>query len=68
MFRPIKNRSDDEAVQVYKQMYHFFAQNGCKPKLDIMDNDAAPAVKRVIKMNDAMYQVVEPNIHQENAA
>ena len=38
IFRPMKNRSDIEAMRVYKDMYEYLKACNCKPKLNIMDN------------------------------
>ena len=38
ILRPMKNRSDDEALRVYADMYEFLEARNCKPKLNIMDN------------------------------
>ena len=42
----MKNRSDIEAMRVYEDMYHFLKARNCKPKLNIMDNEASTDVKR----------------------
>ena len=64
----MKNRSDAEAVRCYKEMYNFLKKRNCKPKLNIMDNEASRAVKNFITNENTKYQLVEPNNHRVNAA
>ena len=68
LFRPMKNRSDAEAVRCYKNIYTFLSERNCAPKLNIMDNEASRAVKRFITNTTAKYQLVEPHNHRVNAA
>ena len=44
----MKNRSNIEAMRVYKDMYDYLKSCNCRPKLDIIDNEAFTAVKRYI--------------------
>ena len=44
----MKNRSDIEATRVYEDMYDYLKAHNCKPKLNIMDNEASTDVKRYI--------------------
>ena len=68
LFMPMKNRSDAEAVRVYRELYQYLADRNCKPRLNIMDNEASAAVKWVIQQATSSYQLVEPNDHRLNAA
>ena len=68
IFRPMKNRSDEEAVRCYREMYEFLKTRNCHPQLNIMDNEASKAVKRFITLQQTKYQLVEPNNHRVNAA
>ena len=63
----MKNRSDEEAVRCYKDMYDFLDERNCKPKLNIMDNEASRALRRFITRQRTKYQLVEPNNHRVNA-
>ena len=49
IFRPMKNRSNVEAMRVYIDMYDYLKARNCKPKLNIMVNKASTDVKRFIK-------------------
>ena len=64
----MKNRSDTEAVHVYKEFYQCLVDHNCKPRLNIMDNEALAAVKRVLTQAKESYQIVEPNNHRVNTA
>ena len=44
----MKDRSDEEALRVYKLMYDFLSDRGYPITLNIMDNEASAAVKRQI--------------------
>ena len=68
IFRPMKNRSDTEAMGVYKYIYHYLKSRNCKPKLNIMVNGSSTSVKRYITNANVNYQLVEPNNHCINAA
>ena len=68
LFRPMKDRSDMEAVQVYSEFYKYLNDQNCTLRLNIMDNEASTAVKRFISSEDTKFQLVEPNNHQVNAA
>ena len=64
----MKNRSDTKAVRCYKDMYAFVEKRNCKPRLKIMDKEAARSVKNFITKKHTKYQLVEPNNHRVNTA
>ena len=68
IFRPMKNRSDIEAMRFYKDMYDYLKSRNYKPKLNIMDNKVSTSVKRYITNANLNYQLVKPNNHRINAA
>ena len=45
-FRPMKNRSNLEAMRVYEDMYEYLKARNFKPKLNMMDIEDSTAVKR----------------------
>ena len=49
-------------------MYTYLKAQNCKPKLNILDNEASTAVTRFMKSIDVNYQLVEPHTHRVNAA
>jgi hypothetical protein len=64
----MKARSDDEALRAYEALYRTLTNRGCKPNLNIMDNEASRAIKRAITKSGATYQLLEPHNHRVNAA
>jgi hypothetical protein len=65
---PMKTRSDDDALRAYAALYQTLTARGCKPSLNILDNEASRAIKRAITKTGATYQLVEPHNHRVNAA
>ena len=65
---PMKARSDDEALRAYEALYNTLTTRGCKPSLNILDNEASRAIKRAITSSGATFQLVEPHNHRVNAA
>jgi hypothetical protein len=55
---PMKARSNDEALQAYKALYDTLTTRGCKPSLNILDNEASRAIKRAITNSGATFQLV----------
>ena len=55
-------------MRVYKYIYNYLKARNCKPKLNIMDNEAYTAVKRYTTNANVNYQLVEPKNHHVNAA
>jgi hypothetical protein len=65
---PMQNRSDVEALRAYNVLYTLLTSHGCKPELNVMDNEASAAIKRNILATGARYQLVEPHNHRVNLA
>ena len=55
-------------MRVYKYMYEYLKARNCRPKLNIIDNEASTAVKSYITNSNVNYQLVERNNHRVNAA
>ena len=55
-------------MRVYEDMYKYLKERNCKPKLNILDNEASTAVKRYITNANINYQLVEPTNHRVNAS
>ena len=64
----MKARSDDEALRAYTTLYNTLTTRGCKPILNILDNEASRAIKRAITTSGATFQLAEPHNHRVNAA
>ena len=46
LVEPMENCTDAEALRVYDKIYECLQQQGCKQKLNIMDNEASKAVQQ----------------------
>jgi hypothetical protein len=68
LVEPMKARSDDEALRANTALYKTLTARGCKPNLNILNNEASRAIKRAITKSGATYQLVEPHNHRVNAA
>ena len=68
IFRPMKNRSDIEAMRVYEDMYNYLKARNCKPKLNIMDNKSSTSVKRYITNENVKFSTGRTKNHYINAA
>ena len=68
LLRPLKNRSDNETLRAYTEVYEFLKTRNCHPKLHVLDNEASKALKRLITTQNAVFQFVEAYDHRVNAA
>ena len=48
LVRPMKNRSDESFVVAYKEIYKYLGDRGCKPTLNVTDNECSKAVQNYI--------------------
>jgi hypothetical protein len=60
--------SDNDALRAYEALYQTLTARGCKPSLNILNNEASRAIKRAITKTGATYQLVKPHNHRVNAA
>ena len=67
LVRPMKTRDTECMVQAYSDIYEELAKKGCKPKLNITDNECSRAVQTFIESQDVAWQLVEPDNHRVNA-
>ncbi len=63
-----KSKFNQEMLCVYKKCYAKLEQQGFKPRITIMDNEASMAVKTWLTKNDIGYQLATVDIHQTNTA
>ena len=45
LVKPTKSRSDESFVEAYKDMYDKLEPKGCKPMLNVTDNECSKAVR-----------------------
>ena len=55
-------------MRVYEDIYDYLKSRNCKPKLNIMDNEASTYLKRYTTNSNINYQLIKPNNHRVNAA
>jgi hypothetical protein len=60
--------SDVSIFNAYKTKFNSLAQNGFKPKLNVMDNQATKYIKKFLTKEECKLQLVEPHNHRVNAA
>ncbi len=65
---PIANLDDKSVFEVYKTHFKMVEAKGCKPKVNLMDNQATKYIKQFLTKKECQLHLVEPHIHQVNAA
>jgi hypothetical protein len=65
---PMKSRSASESVKSYDLIHQELTSKGFKPKLQILDNEAASALKNFFTTHDVEYKLVPPHCHRRKAA
>ena len=68
LVRPIKHRSNESFVAAYKEIYKYLGDRGCKPTLNVTDNECSKAVQNYINSQKMPWQLIEPDNHRVNAA
>ena len=66
--RPLKSRHDNDTIKAYEEIYSMLTQQGLKPQLHWLDNEASRALKTFITKEQTQYQLTPLHIHQRNAA
>lgn len=65
---PIKNRTHNEFLRVYREVYEELTKKGFKPKLHKLDNEKSAEVLAFIQSQNAKYQLTPPEMHRTNPA
>ena len=68
LVKPMKSRSDESFVGAHKKIYDELKARGCKPTLNVTDNECSKAVQKYITSQNVNYQLVDPKNHRSNAA
>jgi hypothetical protein len=66
--KPMKNRSDTEAIRSYTRIYDEITVKGLKPTFKTMDNEVSKALKQFLHTKDTQYQLLAPHVHRQNVA
>ncbi len=65
---PMKNRSEDEMIEVYQKIINRMKAAGVGLKPHQLDNKASKAYKQCIRQNGMMHELVPPDNHRSNLA
>ena len=65
---PIKNRSEQEFLRAYKEVYDDMEKRGFKPKFHKLDNKSSAEIQKFIASRNANVQFAPPDMHRQNAA
>ena len=66
--RAMRNRSDEEMIRVFKEVYEYLESKGFKPKFHVTDNECSQRIKRYLQSQGATHQAVPADAHGANAA
>ena len=66
--KPLKTRHDNDTIKAYEDIYNMLTQQGLKPHLHWLDNEASKALKNFIDEEQTKYQLTPPHIYRCNAA
>ena len=66
--RPMKNRTKEEQLRVFHDVYDYLKHRRFEPCLHIMDNECSKTIQDFIARNKTSLQLVEPHQHRVNAA
>ena len=64
----MKNRSDESFSATYKEIYEYLGDRGCKPTLNVTDNECSKEVQNYINSQGVDWQLVKPNNYWDNTA
>ena len=65
---PIKNRSEQEFLRAYKEVYDDLENKGFKPKFHKLDNESSNKIQKFIASRNTDVQFAPPDMHRQNAA
>jgi hypothetical protein len=68
LMEPMRNRSDTDHLRAYNKLHQYLLDQGFRPHLQKVDNEASTALKRTIRAKGIDYQLVPPHTHCCNAA
>ena len=58
LVEPMKSRSDTDMEKAYTKLYDYLTGRGLKPKLNVMDNEASTAIKKLLTQRDTKFRAV----------
>ena len=66
--RPMKSRTKEDILEVFKDVYEYLKKKKFAPKLHIMDNKCSKLVETFLRQQKTDIQFVKPHQHCVNAA
>jgi hypothetical protein len=66
--KPMKNKSEDEMIEVYQKIINRMKAAGLGLKIHRLDNKASKAYKQCIRQNGMMHELVPPDNHRSKLA
>ncbi len=64
--KSIGNLNNCSIFDAYKEIFESLEATGCKPKMNVMDNQATKYIKQFLTKKECNLQVVEPHNHRVN--
>ena len=68
MARPMQNRSSESMQKASQDIIAHLDSKGCKPRLNVMDNECSKIVEQCVTSQNIDIQLVPPANHRVNAA
>jgi hypothetical protein len=68
LITPIAGVDSERILEAYKSNFKYLVSKGFKPKVNVMDNQAAKTIKAHLTPQQVTLQLVEPHNHRVNAA
>jgi len=68
IIRAIPNRQETTLQKAFEDVVEYLDDRGCKPTLNVMDNECSKVVEKYIKKENIDIQFVPPHNHRANAA
>ena len=68
LITPIAGLDSEHILEAYKKNFEYLVSKGCKPKINVMDNQATKTIKTYLTPQQVTLQLVEPHNHRVNAA
>jgi hypothetical protein len=68
LVKSLNNLDNHSIYKAYKEVFKTLQAKGCKPKMNVMDNQATKYIKQFLTKKEYDLQVVKPHNHRVNAA
>jgi hypothetical protein len=68
LFETITSRTEAELLCAYTKLHTYLCDQGLKPQLQQLDNEATGKLHKFMTDNNVAFQLVTPHTHRRNAA